>query len=141
MTREETQITWNAATSKSVGQASTETSDAFTFNAGCWDAAIQLSADNDGSPAAGDLIEFRILYTNGDILGDSGDDFDTAEHAALIAVLDTWASSTPGEDPARLTVPLPTMAAKGFMLRASNKSTGRAITVRARVVELVGAIS
>lgn len=141
MTRNETQITWAAASSKSVAFGASEVSDAFSFNAGCWDASIQLSADNDGSPASGDLIEFRILYTNGDVLGNTGDDYDTAEHSSLIAVLDTWASSTPGEDPARLTIPLPSVAAKGFQIQATNKSTGRAITVRARVVELVGAIS
>lgn len=134
MTREETQITWSAASNLSIAFGATGTSDAFSFNAGCWDASIQLSADNDGTPASGDLIEFRILYTN-------GDDYDTAEHSSLIAVLDTWASSTPGEDPARLTIPLPSVAAKGFKIQATNKSTGRAITVRARVVELVGAIS
>lgn len=141
MTRNETQITWSAASSKSVAFGATDTSDTFSFTTNCWDASIQLSADNDGTPASGDTVEFRILYTGGDILGDSGDDFDTTEHATLLAVLDTFSTNTPGEDPARLTVPLPTVAAKGFRILASNKSAGRAITVRARVVEMVGAIS
>jgi len=141
LSRNETQITWGAAASLSVAFGATGTSDAFAFDTSCWDAAIQLSADNDGTAATGDQIEFRVLYTTGDILGDAGDDYDTAEHGTLLAVLDTFGTNTPGEDPARVTVPLPTVAAKGLKLQAVNRSSGRAITVRARVVEMVGAVA
>lgn len=131
--RSETQITWSAASSKSVAAAATETSDAFTFNVEDWDGVVQLSADNDGTPAAGDTVSFFIAYTSGDILGDSGSDYDTTEHATFLALLDTVAANTPGEDPARVTVPIHT-GALGFKIIAKNNSAGRAITVRARVV-------
>lgn len=131
--RNETQITWSSASSLSVSSGTTSTSDAFTFNVEDWDAALQLSADNDGTPASGDTVTFSVAYTNGDILGDSGSDYDTTEHATYLATLDTVAANTPGEDPARLTVPINT-AALGFKVVAKNNSAGRAITVRARVV-------
>lgn len=131
--RSETQITWSSASSLSVSSGSTSTSDAFTFNAEDWDAVVQLSADNDGTPASGDTVDFYIAYTSGDILGDSGSDYDTTEHAQWLARIDTVAANTPGEDPGRLTVPIQT-AALGFKIIAKNNSAGRAITVRARVV-------
>lgn len=131
--RNESQITWSSASSKSVSSATTETSDAFTFNVEDWDGVVQLSADNDGTPAAGDTVDFYIAYTAGDILGDSGSDYDTTEHAQWLARIDTVAANTPGEDPGRLTVPIQT-AALGFKVIAKNNSSGRAITVRARVV-------
>ena len=131
--RNETQITWSAASSLSVSSAATSTSDAFTFNIEDWDAVVQLSADNDGTPASGDTVDFYVAYTSGDILGDSGSDYDTTEHATWVARLDTVAANTPGEDPARVTVPINT-AALGLKIVAKNNSAGRAITVRARVV-------
>lgn len=140
MTREETQITWAAAASKSVAFGASEASDAFSFNVGGWGAVIQLSADNEGTPADGDAVDFYALYTAGDILGDGGDDFDTAKHGQFLCRLDTYATNTPGEDPARKTVSLD-VAAKGLKVLARNNSSGRAITVRARVVELVGAVA
>lgn len=131
--RVETQVTWSSANSVSVSSGSTSTSDAITFNAEDWDAVLQLSADNDGTPATGDTVTFSVAYTSGDILGDSGSDYDTTEHATLVAILDTVAANTPGEDPARITVPIHT-AALGFKVLARNNSGGRAITVRARLV-------
>lgn len=140
-TREETQITWSSASSKSVAAGAGETSDAVTFNSGDWAAALQINADNDGTAASGDTLDVYIIYTAGDVLGDSGDDYDTPEHAALLCQLNTRAADTPGEDPARRTVPLEAIAAKGFKLYAMNNSAGRAITVRARLITLRGAIS
>lgn len=140
-TREETQITWSAAASLSIASASNGTSDAFTFNASDWDGSIQLSADNDGTAAAGDTVDFYILWTAGDILGDTGSDYDTTEHAEFLAKIDTVAADTPGEDPGRVTVPLSQIAPLGFKVYAVNNSAGRAITVRARVVTHRGAIA
>lgn len=131
--RVETQITWSAASSLSISAGSTSTSDAFTFNAEDWDGVVQLSADNDGTPASGDTVDFWIAYTAGDILGDTGNDYDTTEHATLLTRIDTVAANTPGEDPGRCTVPVNT-AATGFKIIAKNNSGGRAITVRARIV-------
>ena len=140
-TREEAQVLWSAASSVSVSAASNATSDAHTFNASDWSAAIQINADNDGTPASGDTVAVYILWMTGDILGDSGSDYDTVEHAQQLCVLDTYATNTPGEDPARKTIPLDNIAALGFKLYAVNNSAGRAITVRARVVTQRGAVA
>lgn len=140
-TREESQVLWSAASSISVSAASNATSDAHTFNASDWSAAIQINADNNGTPASGDTVSVYILWTTGDILGDSGSDYDTVEHAQLLCTLDTYATNTPGEDPARKTIPLDNIAALGFKLYAVNNSAGRAITVRARVVTQRGAVA
>lgn len=126
--KSETQITWSTATSLSVALSATSTSDAFTYTAEDWDAVVQLSADNAGTPASGDTIDFFIAYTSGDILGDTGSDYDTTLSATWIARLDTFT-----EDPARVTVPINT-AATGFRIIAKNNSAGRAAVVRARVV-------
>jgi hypothetical protein len=132
--RNETQITWDSgSSSKSVSSGSTATSDAFTYNAEDWDAELALSADNDGVAASGDAVDFYVAYTSGDILGDSGSDYATTEHAEFLARLDTVGANTPGEDPARASVPMRT-GALGFKLVAKNNSSGRAITVRARIV-------
>jgi hypothetical protein len=131
--RVETQILWSAASSLSISSAGTGTSDAFTFNNEDWDGEIALSADNDGTPASGDTVDFYVAYTSGDILGDSGSDYATTEHAEFLARVDTVAANTPGEDPARCSVPIRT-GALGFKIIAKNNSAGRAITVRARVV-------
>jgi hypothetical protein len=139
--RVETQITWSAASSLSISSASNSTSDAFTFDASDWAAAIQLSADNNGTPASGDTVDFYILWTSGDILGDTGSDYDTVEHAPRLCRLDTYATNSPGEDPARVTIPLDNIAALGGKIYAVNNSAGRAITVRARLVTQRGAVA
>jgi len=139
--RVETQITWSSASSLSISSASNGTSDAFTFDASDWAAAIQLSADNNGTPASGDTMSFYILWTSGDILGDSGSDYDTVEHAQHLCTLDTYATNTPGEDPARRTIPLNNIAALGGKIYAVNNSSGRAITARARLVTQRGAVA
>lgn len=131
--RSETQILWATASSVSVSAAGNSTSDAFTFNVEDWEADLQINVDNDGTPASGDTMDVYILYTAGDVLGDTGSDYDTTEHAEFLCRLDTVAANTPGEDPARKTVPVRT-AALGFKLYAVNNSGARAITIRARVV-------
>lgn len=132
--KNETQITWSAASSVTVSSATAVVSDAFTFNAEDWDAELQVWADNAGTPAAGDVANIAIAYTAGDILGDSGDDYATTEHAESVMQLDTVAANTPGEDPASRTVPLRT-AAKGFKVIATcPQAASRNIVIRARVI-------
>ena len=140
-TREENQITWSSASSISVSSASNSTSDAFTFNASDWSASIQINADNNGTAASGDTLDAYILWTTGDILGDSGSDYDTTEHAQFLCQLDTYATNTPGEDPARKTILLDNISPLGFKLYVVNNSSGRSITVRARVVTQRGAVA
>jgi hypothetical protein len=131
----ETGITWSAAASISLNSTSRFDSDAVTLNVEDWDASLQVSADNSGTPASGDVVDVYVLWTNGDILGDSGDDYDTAEHAEFLCRLDTFSTNTPGEDPARRTVPLSVSGKKAFKVSAVAAQGGtRAVTFRARLV-------
>lgn len=139
--RNETQITWSTASSLSISNGSNGTSDAFTFDASDWSCALQINADNNGTPASGDTLDVYILWTAGDVLGDSASDYDTVEHAQKLCTLDTYSTNTPGEDPARRTVLLSSVAPLGFKLYAVNNSSGRSITIRARAVTLRGAVA
>ena len=134
LTRSETQITWSAASSITLSSATEVVSDAFTFDATDVAAVLQVSVDNQGTPASGDTLVVRIYPTTGDILGDSGDDYDTNEHAEAF-LLDTVAANTPGEDPVRKTVSLNHLiGAKGFKIGVTGAQAGsRNLVVRARV--------
>lgn len=131
----ESQITWSAASSVSLSTNSRVDSDAVALNIEDWDGSVQLSADNSGTPASGDVVDVYVKWTNGDILGDSGDDYDTDEHAEFLCRLDTYATNTPGEDPVRKTVPLWVSGKKGFKLSVvAAQGASRAVTFRARLV-------
>ena len=94
-----------------------------------------MSADNAGTPTSGDVVDVYVAWSNGDVLGDSGDDFDTTEHAEWLYKLDTYAFNTPGENPARKTVPLRVRGKKAFKIIAiAAQGASRAITFRARYV-------
>lgn len=136
ITRVETGITWGAAASVTLNAATVFASDAFTFDATCIGGSIAVSADNQGTPAAGDTVTFYLAYTSGDLLGDTGDDYDTDEHAIPIGVVDTYLTNTPGEDPARRTLMLPSVVPKGAKLLAvAPNAATRNIVVRARLTE------
>lgn len=131
----ETGITWSASASITVSSATVQASDAITLNVEDWDGSLQVNADNNGSPAAGDVCDVYVAWSNGDILGDSGDDFDTTEHAQFIGRLDTVTANTPGEDPARKTWSIPVSGKKAFKVLVScPQAASRNIVVRARLV-------
>jgi hypothetical protein len=134
--RVETQITWSAANSVTINSnTSYNASDAFTFHAEDWEAAVQVSADISGTPATGDVADVYVAYTAGDVLGDSGSDYDTDEHAELLGRIDLYPTNTPGEDPARRTFPLRTTAPLGFkLLVLAPQAATRNVVLRARVV-------
>lgn len=132
--RVSTQIQWSAANSITLSSATAQTSDAFLFNVEDWEADLQISVDNAGTPASGDVVNVAIAYTSGDLLGDSGNDYDTTEHAERLGTLDTVAANTPGEDPARRTFPIRT-AGLGFrVIVDAPQAATRNIVVRAMVV-------
>lgn len=135
ITLTETQITWSAASSVSVTSATAVTSDAFAIDATTIAASVQVCADNAGTPASGDTATFQIAYTNGDILEDTGDDYDTTEHAAYLAVLDTFATNTPGENPARKTTPISIGVKGGKLIASCPNAATRNMTIRARLIE------
>jgi hypothetical protein len=131
----ETQVTWAAAASVTVTSATVVQSDAITLNIEDWDASVQISADNAGSPASGDVCDVYVLWSNGDVLSDGGDDFDTAEHAQLLGRLNTFTTDTPGEDPARKTFVLEASGKKALKLAVScPQAASRSIVVRARML-------
>lgn len=133
----QTQIAWSAAASVTItSNTSYNRSDAVTLSVETWEAAIQVSADNSGTPAAGDVVYIYVAYSAGDLLGDTGNDYDTDEHAVFLGVLDTYATDTPGEDPARKTFPLPTTAPLAIQVLAlAPQAASRNIVLRARLVE------
>lgn len=134
-TKTETQVQWSAADSKTVSAATIQWSDALTLNAEDWAGALQISADNAGTPASGDVCDVYVAWTTGDILGDSSDDFDTDEHAEWVGRLDTYATNTPGEDPARRTWPLTVAGKKALKVGViCPLAATRNIVVRARLL-------
>lgn len=124
----EIQITWAAAASQSIAAAGNATSDVFTYSTNSSFAHLQLKAKNDGTPAAGDTVDFFLLLTCGDPDGAGADEYDTVGHAIPLGTLDTNA-----EDPALRTVNCPIV--KGGRLYAVNNSAGRAITVSSCILE------
>jgi hypothetical protein len=135
ITLTETQVLWSSASSVTVSSASAVTSDAFALDATTIAASIQVSVDNAGTPASGDTCTVQIAYTTGDILGDSSDDYDTTEHASPFLVLDTYATNTPGEDPARKTGPISIAAKGGKIIVTCPNAATRNMVVRARLIE------
>ena len=113
LTRNELQVTWSSAASVTLNTANLTWSDAITFDATDVAGGVVVSADNQGTPASGDTMEVWAAYTAGDVLGDTGDDYATDEHATYLGTLDTYASNTPGEDPARKAIPLDVASFKG----------------------------
>ena len=131
ITNNEIQIQWSSSNSVSVSAGDTQTSDAFTFSQTTVDAMITLKADNDGTPASGDTVEFYLLATCGDPDGNGDDEYPLDnDDGLLLAVLDTFAN-----DPTVKTVACP--VAKAGKLYAKNNSSGRAITVSACINEKI----
>src|SRR5574337_1617780 len=136
--RVETQIQWGGANTKSLSTTSWFISDAVSFNAEDWEAELQIRAENSGTPASGDTVEIRLLYTVGDLHNGAGaDDYPDANTSGTTAaladpatVLDTYNNY----DPDGTTVP-PRTSAKGFKLaaRAAQGAT-RAVTLAVRMV-------
>lgn len=126
-----TGITWSSSSSVTVSSATLVTSDSLSFNVDDWDGEVQVSVDNQGTPASGDVCDVYIAYTTGDVLGDSGDDFATSKNAEFLFRLDTFSTNPTGEDPASRSMRIRT-GPKGFRLVLScpNAAT-RNMVVRA----------
>ena len=122
----EIQVEWDSGNaSKSINAGGAASSDAFAFSTTAIDAMITVKADNAGTPASGDTVEFYLLATCGDPDGSSSDEYPVDnEEGILLAVLDTDAN-----DPAVKTVTCP--IAKGAKLFAKSNAASNAITVSA----------
>lgn len=133
----EQQFQWSASDSITITTNTQQVSDAIMLNVEDWNGSIQVSVDNSGSAASGDTLDCYALWSNGDVLGDTGNDFDTSEHAQFIGRLDTYATNTPGEDPARRTWGL-NLSGKVALKLAVTWNSGlpgtRNAVVRARLV-------
>ncbi len=130
MTISPTQITWSAANSLSVSSGSGSNSDNQTLNTDAIDRVITLKADNNGTPAAGDTVDFFLQATSGDPDGAGGDEYPDNEHSEFLARLDTNQS-----DPAIKTVQIRSVAFEKFRIRAVNNAASNAITVSAEISE------
>jgi hypothetical protein len=130
----ETQVQWAASGSKTVSANTIQWSDAIVLNVDDWDGSLQVNADNAGTPASGDTCQVFVGWSNGDILANSGNDYDSDEHSEWVMTLDTYASNTPGEDPARKTVPIELSGKSAFRVGVlCPQASTRNIVVSARL--------
>ena len=129
----EQQVTWSAANSVSIAAGGNSTSDAITPTADTvFQAKFQLKADNDGTPASGDTVDFYLLESLGDPDGASTAEYATTTHGQHLARLDTNTT-----DPAGAVVWVPGPY-ETFKIYAVNNSGGRAITVSVTMLEQTG---
>jgi hypothetical protein len=125
----EIQVTWSSSNSTSVSGGATAASDAMLFSAAAFDAMITLKADNGGTPANGDTVDFYALLSCGDPDGSAGDEFPNDDSDGIfLARLDTYA-----DDPAVATVTIP--VAKTVKIFAKNNASSNAISVSACINE------
>jgi hypothetical protein len=130
ITKTEVQVTWpTAVNSKSVAASGNQTSEEATLDATAIAGLLVMKADNDGTPASGDTIDFYILENAGDPDGAGSDEFVTTGHGRFLGQLDTN-----GEDPAIIARDI-SVVGKSFKLYVENNSGGRAITVSATLYE------
>lgn len=135
ITRTQTQVTWSAAATLTVSAATLVESDVFTLDPTCVLMSIQVHVDNAGTPAAGDTAVWRIQWSNGDVVTGGGDDYDTAEHAQYLTILDTFGTNTPGEDPARRTIDIVPTALKFKLTCLCANAATRNMVIAARIDE------
>jgi len=132
ITVNEVQVLWSTADYLSIAAAGNGTSDAFVINQTCFQATIECKADNDGTPAAGDTVDFYLLATLGDPDGAGDAEYGTTVQGRHLATLNTNTT-----DPAICTVQI-LMPLVGGKIYAVNNSAARAITVSAIVLEQRG---
>lgn len=121
-------VLWSASATVSVSAGATQTSDALSLNVEDWGGAVQLKADNDGTAASGDTVDFYAAWSV-----DNGTTYDTTEHAQHLATLNTYGSDTPGEDPAVATVDLNVVGKTNVKIIAVSGAGSNSITVSAKI--------
>lgn len=133
--RTEQQVTWSAANTKTLTAATRSDSDEITIDSSVVAMSLTVSVDNQGTPASGDVLNVYIKWSNGDLdAGGGANDYDTDEYAMPFMVLDTYATNTPGEDPATRTLPLdPNMGKACKVSIDSPNAATRNMLVKARL--------
>lgn len=135
ITRAENQVTWpTSATDKAVASGTAETSEEVTLDDTCVAASITVKANNTGTPASGDTVDFYWAATGGepDVDPSVTDDFPTQSDAHWLCRIDTNLS---GNNPGVKTVDLPAVPKTGKVI-ADNNSSGRSITCSATIEEI-----
>ena len=131
-----TPVAFSATSSMSTPKALNSTaifdSDAITFSADATDCQFQCKADNQSSASAGDVVD---VYLRASL--DGGTTYDTDEHMRWIMRLDTYATNTPGEDPATQTrmIDVRGIPTAKFCFKAAQGGT-RTINISAQINEL-----
>lgn len=120
------------ADTKSVTAGSNATSDAFTLQTDTVAAWIQFKADNSTTPAADDVIVFKVLESIGDIDNDTTEDYGTIASVPRLAVLDTNNADPQVSD----LIPLPVSKKLKVYADGGEYGTTNAITVSAMIREL-----
>ena len=127
----ELQIVWASAASKSVAAGAAEISDAISFSATAIASTVTLKADNEGTPASGDTVDFYALLSAGDPDGASTSEYAAVkEQGTFLARLNTYGTSF---DPAVSTVRLDVSV--GVKILAKSNAASNAITVSACINE------
>lgn len=108
-------VQWSGADFKTVNVNTIQWSDAITLNVEDYIGEIQVHADNQGTPANGDVVDVYVATSLGNVDGSAGDDYETDEHAGYLGRLDTYPTNLPGEDPARKDFGLGNLAAKKYV--------------------------
>ena len=136
ITRQQTQVQWTGANIKTVNSAAEVVSDLITLDPTCVGLSVSLYANNANStPASGDTAVWRIQWSAGDVRADTGDDFDTSEHAQYLTTLDTYSTNVPGENPAQRTIIVDVVAQKFKIAVTCANAATRNVTVSARIEE------
>lgn len=134
----ESQITWGGANTKTLNTNNWFVSDELLFNIEDWDGGVQFRVDNSGTPASGDTVEIRYLYTSGDVDNGGGandyPDVNTAGSTAATAEGAAFLDTYNNYDPDGVFVEVNT-AAKGVKIaaRAAQGAT-RSIVLSARYI-------
>lgn len=137
ITRVQNRVLWTGANTVLTNtNASEYVSDTYTLADNTVALSVQIMANNSNTPASGDTATWRIRWSNGDVLNDTGDDYDTAEHAQFLGMLDTYTTNIPGENPAAMTVSV-TPVSKKFRLacNCAGSSASRFTVISALVDE------
>lgn len=91
VTRSEISINMASGTAeRTVSDANWALSDAFAVAAGDWDVHLMLWSDNQGTPASGDTVEWRLLASLGSVDGSAGDDYVNVDNGMFLDLHDTY---------------------------------------------------
>lgn len=142
--RQEIQVTWSAANTKTLNTNNWVVSDEITLNVDDWNAFINVRGDNQGTPASGDEVELRLLPTTGDVDNGAGaDDYPDVNTAGstgsgvLLGVIDTYNRY----DPDWVSRRIETAPKKCKLAARAKQGATRNIVIAARIATIRGAIA